>query len=214
MIIPKLHYRSTGNSVKEHLENIQKACTAGVELVQLGVAGIKKKQTEAFAKEARTLTAHYQTRLILNGDYKLAREIKADGVHLERTDAPFTTVRNHLYTWQMLGATAYTLEACEVLLKAEVDYIALGIFKAEPKQETPAAILGLNGYTVITEALTTETPILAFGGITISDVKALLETGVSGILAGDELTTDFNQVRTFNQLLNASVTQEQRHTFD
>lgn len=35
MIIPKLHYISQGNSPKEHLENIQKACSSGAELVQL-----------------------------------------------------------------------------------------------------------------------------------------------------------------------------------
>ena len=213
MMIPKLHYISTGNSVQAHLEAIQKACTAGVELVQLGAVGIKSKQLKALAQEARTLTAHYQTRLLITGDYALAKELKADGVHLADAKQPIAKIRKQLYTWQMLGATAHTLQECEALVKAQVDYIALGPFKSDPEHDSLTA-LGLNGYRLISEALGTETPLLAFGAITTDEVKALLEAGVSGILLSDELTKDFNQVRSYNQLLNASVTQEQRHRFE
>ena len=43
MIIPKLHYMSQGDSPKEHLENIQKACTSGAELVQLNLKNVSEK---------------------------------------------------------------------------------------------------------------------------------------------------------------------------
>ncbi|WP_026811260.1 beta/alpha barrel domain-containing protein [Arenibacter latericius] len=72
---------------------------------------------------------------------------------------------------------------------------------------------GLNGYTVITEILKTEAPILAFGEITIDDVEAILETGISGLAVSNVITQNFNTIRKFNQLLNASSTQEQRYTF-
>ena len=75
-------------------------------------------------------------------------------------------------------------------------------------------VLGLNGYTAIIEALKTETPIIGFGGITTADVTALLETGISGIAVSGEITRDFNSIRIFNQLLKASSTEEQRHTFE
>ncbi|MEJ6675540.1 MAG: thiamine phosphate synthase, partial [Polaribacter sp.] len=39
-MIPKLHYISPGATPKEHLENIQKACSAGAELVQLCLVNI------------------------------------------------------------------------------------------------------------------------------------------------------------------------------
>ncbi|MFT5679054.1 MAG: thiamine-phosphate pyrophosphorylase [Ulvibacter sp.] len=74
-------------------------------------------------------------------------------------------------------------------------------------------ILGLISYTLITEALKTETPIIGAGGITTQDVKDILETGISGIAVSGEITRDFNTIRTFNQLLNASSTEEQRYTF-
>jgi len=71
----------------------------------------------------------------------------------------------------------------------------------------------LNGYTAIIDTLKTETPIIGVGGITTSDVTAILETGVSGVGVSDEITENFNTIKIFNQLLTASSTDEQRHSF-
>ena len=127
-MIPKLHYISQGNSPKEHLENIQKACSAGAELVQLRLntipsysAGRSEKKFLKLASEAREITAHFQTRLLINNDYRIAKAIKADGVHLEKTATCPTLVRKDLHTWQIIGGTANTLQDCETLLHKDVD---------------------------------------------------------------------------------------------
>ena len=92
-MIPKLHYISQGTLPKEHLENIQKACNAGAELVQLQLKGISERKILKFAFEARDITSHFQTRLIINGYYEIAKEVKADGVHLGKTDVSPPMVR-------------------------------------------------------------------------------------------------------------------------
>lgn len=212
-MIPKLHYISQGSSPKEHLENIQQACNSGAELVQLGSKYISEKEFLKLAQEVREITSHFQTRLIICDLYKIAREVKADGVYLEKTDASPTAVRKHLYTWQIIGATANTLQDCESLIEKEVDYICLGPFRSTATKDNTNPDLGLNGYTAIMEALKTETPILGFGGITTEDVTAILETGISGIAVSEAITSDFNTIKVFNQLLSASSTEEQRHTF-
>jgi len=212
MIIPKLHYISQGSSPKEHLENIQKACTSGVELVQLRLKNVSENKFLKLAKEAREITSHFQTRLIINANYKIAKAIKADGVHLEKTDACPTIARTHLYTWQIIGGTANTLQDCEALINKEVDYISLGPFRLTTKDNS-SQVLGLNGYTAITEALNTETPIIGVGSITIEDVTDILKTGISGLAISEEITRNFDALITFNQLLNVSSTEEQRYTF-
>lgn len=212
MMIPKLHYITQGNTPQDHLENIQKACTAGAELVQLRL-NISEKKLLKVAAAAREITSHFQTRLIINGHYKIAKKVKADGVHLEKTDSCPTIARKYLYTWQMIGATANTVQDCETVLDKEVDYITLGSFRVATTTDDSTPVLGLNGYTAITEALTTETPILGAGGITTEDVTALLEAGISGIAVSEAITRNFNTIKIFNHLLNASVTQEQRHSF-
>ncbi|SNR35433.1 thiamine phosphate synthase [Lutibacter flavus] len=214
MTIPKLHYISQGNSPKEHLENIQKACTSGAELVQLHLKNISEKKLLTLAEEAREITAHFQTRLIINDHYKIAKAIKADGVHLEKPATCPTIARKHLYTWQLIGGTANNLQDCEALIAKDVDYISLGPFRLTTTKDNIPAVLGLRGYTAITDVLKTETPIIGFRGITKDDVKAILETGVSGIAVSKEITSNFNKITTFHQLLNASSTEEQRYTFE
>lgn len=213
MTIPKLHYISEGNSPKEHIKNIQKACTAGAELVELNIKGISEKKLLSIAKEAREVTAYFQTRLLINGDYKIAREVKADGVHLGQDNACPTIARKYVYTWQIIGVTANTLLDCETLLTKEVDYIRLSPFKRSVNTSISDAVLGLNGYTVISESLKTKIPIIGFGGITTKDVTDILETGISRIAVSEEITKNFDSIKIFNQLLRASSTEEMRHTF-
>lgn len=214
MIIPKLHYISQGNTAKEHLENIQKACSSGAELVQLRLKDIAEKKFLKLAHDAREITSHFQTRLIINDYYKIAKTVKADGVHIEESEVCPTIVRDYLYTWQMIGGTANTLQDCEILIGKEVDYIGLGPFKFSTTKANLPSILGLNGYAAIMDVLKTETPVFAVGGITTVDVKDLLVTGISGLAVSEAITGDFNTIGLFHELLNASATAEKRHTFE
>ncbi|MGK0414514.1 MAG: thiamine-phosphate pyrophosphorylase [Polaribacter sp.] len=212
-MIPKLHYLSQGNSPKEHLENIQKACSSGAELVQLRLKNISEKKYLKLAQEAREITAYFQTRLLINGDYKIAKTIKADGVHLENEDVCPYIARTHIYTWQIIGCTANTLQDCETLIGKQVDYISLSPFRASKAQEDLPKALGLVGYKAIMDVLKTETPIIGSGGITAKDVKNILDTGISGVGISNEITRDFNSIKVLNELLKASSTEEKRHTF-
>lgn len=213
-MIPKLHYISQGNMHKEHIENIQKACTSGAELVQLRLKNVSENKILKLATQAREITSHFQTRLIINDHYKIAKVIKADGVHLGKTDTCPTIARKELYSWQIIGGTANTLEDCQTLITKNVDYIGLGPFRFTETKANLSPVLGLEGYAAIIDALQTETPVLAIGGITLEDVTAILNTGISGIAISGQITQDFDRVKQFHQLLNASSTKEQKFTFD
>jgi thiamine-phosphate pyrophosphorylase len=214
MIIPKLHYISQGNSPQEHVNNIKKACTSGIELVQLNLTDVSEKRVSKIAHEVREITAHFQTRLLIRNDYKLAIDCKADGVHMDETSSYDTTKRKQLFSWQMIGGTANTIQECESFIANEIDYIRLGPFRTDLTNETKSTAVGLNGYTAIIDALHTETPLVGFGGITIADVSDIIATGISGLAISEGITQNFNSIKTFNQLLNASATEEQRHTFE
>ena len=213
MIISKLHYISQGDTPEAHLENIQKACTSGAELVQLKLTDVSDAKYLEIAKAARDITFHFQTRLIISSNYKIAKEVKAEGVHLEKTDVCPTVVRPNLYSWQIIGGTANTLEDCETLIAKNSDYIILEPFRLSTEDSSTKA-LGLSGYTAISNALITEKPIIGFGGVTTNDVTDILETGISGIAVSDAITENFDSIKQFNQLLKASATGEIRHTFE
>lgn len=213
MILNKLHYISQGTTPKEHIENIQNACQSGAELVQLRLKDLSDKKILKIAEEAREITNHFQTRLIINDHYKIAKEVKADGVHLGLADTNPKTARKELYSWQIIGGTANSLQDCKQRIEEEVDYIGLGPFRFTSTKNNLSPILGLDGYRLIIEELKTETPIIAIGGITINDISEILNTGVSGVAMSGEITKDFNQIRNINQKLQAGNSQEQKYSF-
>lgn len=209
MNISKLQYISQGHSPEIHLENIQKACTYGAEWVQLRLKNHSEETILKTAEQARDITAHFQTRLIINDHYKIAKAVKADGVHLGKTDACPIEARKYMYNWQIIGGTANTIEDCKNLIEKQVDYIGLGPFKFTETKHNLSPILGLEGYKNLLETLQTQTPIIAIGGITINDVNELLKTGIHGIAVSGEITKNFNAINAFHKLLKTASNNEQ-----
>ena len=209
-MISKLQYISQGSTPEKHLEHIQKACVSGAEWVQLRLKGCTEKQVLETAIKAKAITDHFQTRLIINDYYKIAKQIKADGVHLGKTDACPLLVRKHLETWQLIGGTANTLEDCKILVDKKVDYIGLGPFRFTKTKDNLSPALGEHGYLTILSALQTDIPIIAVGGITQNDLLDIMITGVYGMAISGAITQNFNSISTFKTIINGSPTQEQR----
>ncbi|MDO6813158.1 thiamine phosphate synthase [Tenacibaculum soleae] len=213
-MVSKLHYITQGNTPQEHLENIQRACASGVEWVQLRLKKVDPKTLLETAKKAREITGHFQTRLIINDHYKVAKEVNADGVHLGKSDACPLKVRAYLGKFYSIGGTANTLEDCKTLLEKKVDYIGLGPFQFTETKKNLSPVLGTVGYQVLLDELQTETPIIAVGGITLDDTTKIIQTGVYGVAVSAAITNDFTSIPVFHKILNAPSTQEQVYKMD
>ncbi|WP_271406518.1 thiamine phosphate synthase [Tenacibaculum soleae] len=213
-MVSKLHYITQGNTPEEHLENIQRACASGVEWVQLRLKKVDPKTLLETAKKAREITGHFQTRLIINDHYKVAKEVNADGVHLGKSDACPLKVRAYLGKFYSIGGTANTLEDCEKLLEKKVDYIGLGPFRFTETKKNLSPVLGTVGYQVLLDELKTKTPIIAVGGITLDDTTKIIQTGVYGVAVSAAITNDFTSIPVFHKILNAPSTQEQVYKMD
>jgi len=81
--------------------------------------------------------------------------------------------RKDVFSWQIIGGTANTLQDCKALLAKGVNYIGLGPYRFTATKKNLSPVLGLKGYQVILDELKTNTPIIAIGGITTEDVKEL-----------------------------------------
>ena len=208
-MIPKLHYISQGINAQEHLNNIQAACTSGVELVQLRLKKFDTKTVLETAKKAREITNRFQTSLIINDFYKIAAEIKADGVHLEQLKICPKIVRKELASWQIIGSKASTIEECKKLIEKKVDYIELGPFRLNNLKNNSNTALGEKGFLTILSALKSNIPIIATGGITQNDILDLMITGVYGIGISEEITRNFNSISKFKEIISGEKAQEQ-----
>ncbi len=202
-MIGKLQYISQGETPNEHLENIQKACASGVEWVQLRLKDLDETTLLKTAEQAREITAHFQTRLIINDHYKIAKQVKADGVHLGKTDNCPLEVRAYLGKLYTIGGTANTLQDCKLLVDKKVDYIGLGPFRFTATKKNLSPVLGVLGYQLIIEELKAEIPIIAIGGIKLDDIQEIMDTGVYGVAMSKEITQNFNTVHTIRKALGS-----------
>lgn len=206
-MIPNLHYISQGETPEQHLENILKACTHGAELVQLRLKNEDENTLLKTAERAREITKKFQTKLIINDHYKIAKAVQADGVHLGKTDACPRVARQHLYDWQIIGGTANNLLDCQELMNKKVDCIGLGPYRFTSTKKNLSPILGLEGYVSLLNELHSETPIIAIGGITLHDIPELLKTGIYGVAVSGAITNDFNNIKAFQKILKTPVDQ-------
>ncbi|WP_369048888.1 thiamine phosphate synthase [Tenacibaculum sp. UWU-22] len=208
-MINKLHYISQGKTPEEHLENIEKACVSGAEWIQLRLKDVALKTVLETAQKARAITQHFQTRLIINDYYKIAKQVNADGVHLGKTDTCPLKARAYLDDLYIIGGTANTLDDCKKLIEKKVNYIGLGPYQFTKTKNNLSPVLGTSGYQAILETLKTNIPIIAIGGITLKEVSKIINTGVYGIAISGAITQDFTSIPSFHKILKTSSTNDQ-----
>jgi thiamine-phosphate pyrophosphorylase len=75
-MIPKLHYISQAPTTAAHLENIQKACSSGAELVQLDLEHIAGKDHLKLAQEVLKITTHFKPGWLLRPFIRLPMRSK------------------------------------------------------------------------------------------------------------------------------------------
>lgn len=208
-MICKLQYITQGKTPEEHLENLQKACVAGSDWVQLRLKNMDVNVILETAKKAREITSKYQTKLIINDHYKIAKAVNADGVHLGKNDECPLIARQFLGSLFIIGGTANTVEDCKILLDKKVDYIGLGPYQFTKTKKKLSPVLGVLGYQNILEKLHTKTPIIAIGGIELIDVSEIINTGIYGVAVSGAITKDIHTISKFYQIINNQKEQKE-----
>lgn len=205
----KLQYISQGTTYEEQLNNIYKALDAGCDWIQLRYKNHQEMSTGFVAEKAKTLCQKYSATFILNDFVNIAKEIDADGVHLGLSDMSVAEARAILGNDKIIGGTANTLEDVLMRIEEKCNYVGLGPFKFTTTKEKLSPILGSQGYIEIVNALKErklQMPIYAIGGIEVSDVDDIMNTGVHGIAVSGLITNHNNKqdlVEQLNTLLHA-----------
>lgn len=113
--------------------------------------------------------------LIVNDDVPLARRVGADGVHLGADDMPLLEARRVLGRNAIIGVSCYaSLDRAQDAMAAGADYVAFGrFFPSSTKPEANPAPVALLDRARAGLSI----PIVAIGGITADNGRALLEAG-------------------------------------
>ena len=159
------------------LEKCSAMLSAGVAALQYRNKSAPPELRRTQANHLLQLCAEFGTPLVINDDWQLATEIGAAGAHIGRNDGDLNAIRQQFSG--LLGVSCYNnLEAAERAEQAGADYVAFGsFFASRVKPDAQSAELAL----LERAAGTLSIPIVAIGGITLSNAASLRVAGADAV---------------------------------
>ena len=159
-------------------EQVEKALKGGATFVQLRE---KKLSEEAFLEEAaqvKKLCKQYNVPFVINDNVEIAKQIDADGAHVEQDDMEARNVREILGEDKIIGVSAHNVEEA---LRAEAngaDYLGVGAcFSTSSKPD--AGNISHETVKAICEAV--KIPVIGIGGISKENILQLKGNGLCGV---------------------------------
>jgi thiamine-phosphate pyrophosphorylase len=111
---------------------------------------------------------------IINDDVELARQCRADGVHLGQDDNNIAQARDYLGNQAIIGASCYNqLDLARLAHSLGASYLAFGRFF--PSSTKPDAVQA--ELEILVQAKALRLPICAIGGITQENAASLINAG-------------------------------------
>lgn len=158
-------------------KSVELAIQGGVTVVQLREKDCSGREFLQVAREVKQITDAYEIPLIINDRIDIAMAVDADGVHLGQSDIPAHTARELLGPDKIIGVSAYNKELAVEAQKEGVDYLGVGdIFGTSTKAGTHH--VEIDTLSRICQAV--KIPVVAIGGINLSNVTKLAGTGIQG----------------------------------
>jgi thiamine-phosphate pyrophosphorylase len=145
--------------------------TGKVGLFQLRLKKYSIKQKIVIGKKIHQICKKYNVKFLVNDDPVLSKKLNADGCHLGQKDMNIADARKIVGN-KIIGITCHnSINLAKVAIKDKADYIAFGAFfstktKKVKYKATPKILNKVKKITKI--------PIVAIGGINISNYKKLL----------------------------------------
>lgn len=190
--ISKFHYLTQDLLDRSHVEQAQIACSAGANWLQYRCLTKADDELIEEINQIAEICDEWGTTLILTNHYHLLDRVDAQGVHIEDFDADLSIIREHIGEDKTLGASATNIERLLAVQATGVaDYCGYGPFAHTNTKPNNKPLLGFEGYRELQKQLI-DIPVIAVGGIGLTDVEPLLQTGIYGIAvsAAINLATD------------------------
>jgi thiamine-phosphate pyrophosphorylase len=154
------------------------ALEGGARIIQFRDKEIDDEEFTAVARRLQQLTWKHNAFLIINDRVEIAVAMGADGVHVGQQDLAFTEVKRLAHPGMIVGVSATNYSEAAALAKAGVDYLGVGPIFPTPSKADATPPIGLVELARICREL--PIPVVAIGGITESNLPAVIETGVAG----------------------------------
>lgn len=187
-----------------YVEGARMALEGGCRWIQLRMKDASDDEVRKAAAEIQPMCKAHDAIFLLDDRVELAKELKADGVHLGKNDMPADEARRVLGEEFIIGGTANTFDDIERLARQGADYIGCGPFRFTTTKKNLAPVIGIEGYRDIIEKMKAagiDLPVVAIGGITADDIDDILATGVRGIAVSGTVLRAENPVAMMKQII-------------
>lgn len=175
------------------------ALRGGARLVQVRAKDLPARALLALAREGVASARAQGGLLLVNDRPDVALLAGADGAHLGQEDLPPRDARRALPASALLGLSTHDDGQVEAASGEPVDYVAIGpVFPTSTKADARPTV-GLDG--VRSARARTRLPLVAIGGITADNARAVIEAGADGVavlsavLAGDDVEAAVRRLR-------------------
>jgi len=179
------------------LERVAEAARAGLDYIQLREKDLTTRELELLAKDVVGVvrSSSQATRILINERTDVALACGADGVHLPGKSLPASEVRS---VWMRsagrapaIGVSAHSVDEIRYAEAQGADFALLAPIFEKPNTELRG--LGLDLLSIachgVPVAANTEAaprssfPVLALGGVNLSNAAACIRAGASGLAA-------------------------------
>lgn len=159
----------------------------GITLMQYRNKTDDAARVLAMAKELRRLLGD-GIQLIMNDRADLCVAAGFDGVHVGQDDLSAESVRRIIGPTLMLGVSTHNLEQVRAADAMSADYLAIGPVFATFSKRNPDAVVGLEG--VRGARVLTRKPLVAIGGITRENCRAVIDAGADAVAVISDLSLE------------------------
>jgi thiamine-phosphate pyrophosphorylase len=174
------------------LYKIKAASLAGVDWIQIREKDLSGRECVLLAREALRRTEQSsnssatRTRILVNDRLDVALAEGTGGVHLGENSLPVQEVRRCVDSRGerkdfLVGVSCHSLAAAKSAASGGADYIFFGPVFATPSKAAFGAPQGIERLKEVCRAVSI--PVIAIGGITLSNSAACLSAGASGLAA-------------------------------
>jgi len=160
------------------VEAVEKACSGGVDMVQLRLKNVPASDFYQSAKEIKAVLPE-DIPFLINDRVDIAVAVGADGVHLPELGLPVSLVREQMGEDAIVGRSVHSVEAALQAYREGVDYLQVGtIFPTgcKPGHKGSGVVLLEEIRNVVGEM-----PIIAIGGISEENAVMTVQAGANGV---------------------------------
>jgi len=155
---------------------------ANIDLVQLREKNLTARTLYELTARAAEISGDSGTRLLVNERSDVAQAAGADGVHLTTNSIEASVIRRAFGRDFLIGVSAHSLAEARAAREAGADFAVFGpVFGTESKRQYGSPV-GLERLHETAQVLASF-PVLAIGGISLTNASGCLRAGASGIAA-------------------------------